>query len=345
MEGAAGESGGGPEAAGDPARVKPVSVWPAIVVPLAAYFGSLLLVWQGVSWLFTLLWTGGIAPPDFEDPRHAAWAQLYGVSIFLLTVAALVGWLALRREPVLPRLLVRRASLRKRWWPVLALGAMAVSTLTGWAVDTLFGGSPQVEAMSRRAGAWGTAAGGGWPAAALGLLSAVVIGPAWEELAFRGFSLGRLLRRWRGTRGAWAAILASSVIFALPHGEPQHVAAAFCAGLYLGAVAWRTGSVLPAFVCHAAVNATWAAMSMGYGWLLREAGGEVGGGAGGGAGGEAGLEAIEPAYAWAAWGLYLALLGAELLGLIGAAVLLVRTRPPPDADARWFGGAPSAASA
>jgi membrane protease YdiL (CAAX protease family) len=73
---------------------------------------------------------------------------------------------------------------------------------------------------------------------------------AAEELFFRGYMQTRLRAAWR----AGPAILVTSVAFALLHMEWIHAAMAFVLGLYLGALTERTGSALPAVVCHVANN-------------------------------------------------------------------------------------------
>jgi sodium transport system permease protein len=75
----------------------------------------------------------------------------------------------------------------------------------------------------------------------LGFLPAVC-----EELAFRGFILTGLLRRFRpGT-----AIVLSSFLFALAHLNVFQFLPSFVLGLVLGVLAVRSGSVLPGMVFH-----------------------------------------------------------------------------------------------
>jgi membrane protease YdiL (CAAX protease family) len=49
----------------------------------------------------------------------------------------------------------------------------------------------------------------------------------------------------------------------LAHVAPHAVAAAFPLGLWLGVLAWRTGSVWPGIVCHAFVNGAWNVWQVG----------------------------------------------------------------------------------
>jgi membrane protease YdiL (CAAX protease family) len=76
-----------------------------------------------------------------------------------------------------------------------------------------------------------------------------------EEVFFRGFMLTRLREHWGGRR----AIVATAACFGVLHVDPNgiHMVLAFVMGLYLGFVAERTGSTLPAIVCHVVNNAVY----------------------------------------------------------------------------------------
>jgi membrane protease YdiL (CAAX protease family) len=72
-------------------------------------------------------------------------------------------------------------------------------------------------------------------------------------MLFRGYVQRRLIERWP----AWVGILITSIAFALFHIMPQVVLFAFPLGVWLGMMAWKSGSVWPGIVCHAAVNGLW----------------------------------------------------------------------------------------
>ena len=92
------------------------------------------------------------------------------------------------------------------------------------------------------------------PGQMVAFLLAIAIAPGIvEELFFRGYVQRRLLRRLRPL----SAILLSSVLFAIAHLDPTHVIFAFPIGLWLGFIAWRTGSIWPGAVCHALLNGLW----------------------------------------------------------------------------------------
>lgn len=90
------------------------------------------------------------------------------------------------------------------------------------------------------------------PLRAVGALTTlVVIAAGTEELVFRGLLLPAL----RPQLGAGGALVVTSFLFGLFHLEPFVVVYATIAGLVLGAIALRTGSVLPSIAFHGAFNA------------------------------------------------------------------------------------------
>ena len=79
--------------------------------------------------------------------------------------------------------------------------------------------------------------------------SVAIITPFAEELLFRGFILGMLMKRYSDTQ----AIVISSAIFAIVH-EPIAMGLAFGGGLLYGWARIRTGSILPGMIAHAIWN-------------------------------------------------------------------------------------------
>ena len=84
------------------------------------------------------------------------------------------------------------------------------------------------------------------------LILLLIFNPVFEELLFRGFVLGRLR-----VLGDTAAIIISSVFFALPHfisqGLPQ-VFATFAIALVWGYVRIKTGKLWPCMILHGLFN-------------------------------------------------------------------------------------------
>ena len=70
-----------------------------------------------------------------------------------------------------------------------------------------------------------------------------------EELAFRGFVFGGLVRQ-----GTMRAIVLSAFMFGISHGVLQQSIPAFIIGLLIGWVSLRTGSILPCMLIHLTNN-------------------------------------------------------------------------------------------
>jgi membrane protease YdiL (CAAX protease family) len=86
---------------------------------------------------------------------------------------------------------------------------------------------------------------------------AVTLGPACEELAFRGFLLPVLARTFGGPAG----VTLTSATFALMHGPQyawswQHLVLICLAGVLFGAVRLLSGSTAAAAAMHAGYNLT-----------------------------------------------------------------------------------------
>lgn len=82
------------------------------------------------------------------------------------------------------------------------------------------------------------------------LLMGCVIAPLAEEIFFRGYALGGLARRGRANSG----LLITSVIFAVAHFNPAGAIPLFVAGLVLGALYLKTGSLVAPIFAHATNN-------------------------------------------------------------------------------------------
>ena len=83
------------------------------------------------------------------------------------------------------------------------------------------------------------------------MFTAVAMAPICEEILFRGIVQDGLVRK----HGSWRGILIASAVFGLIHLVPQQVVAAFCIGIVIGFVYYRTRSLLSVIVLHAINNA------------------------------------------------------------------------------------------
>jgi membrane protease YdiL (CAAX protease family) len=98
------------------------------------------------------------------------------------------------------------------------------------------------------------------PAWALPFILFIALAPGFfEEIMFRGYVQQRLVKRWP----AAAAILFTSFVFAIVHVAPHAIVFAFAVGIWLGMLAWQTGSTWPGIVCHAAINGLWNVWQLG----------------------------------------------------------------------------------
>lgn len=109
----------------------------------------------------------------------------------------------------------------------------------------------------------GEAISGLWSDTPLGasILWVITIGlfPGFtEEMLFRGMIQRGYMRRLSPI----AAILLTSVLFALLHVDPPAMGLAFILGIWFGVVAWRTGSIVLTVLTHFTVNAGWNAGQM-----------------------------------------------------------------------------------
>ncbi|MBO4659178.1 MAG: CPBP family intramembrane metalloprotease [Prevotella sp.] len=80
-----------------------------------------------------------------------------------------------------------------------------------------------------------------------GYLCICIFAPLVEEVVFRGAILRALLQ---GMNSHWAAIAVSAFLFALVHLNPAQMPHAFCLGLLLGWMYYRTGSIIPGIMVH-----------------------------------------------------------------------------------------------
>jgi len=92
----------------------------------------------------------------------------------------------------------------------------------------------------------------------LAFLTVVVAAPLAEELIFRGLLHRLASRMW----GRWPAIMISSLVFRIVHGEPWYLFGLIGIGVVLAVVYEATGSVLACWVTHMVHNGISLAMML-----------------------------------------------------------------------------------
>ena len=211
-----------------------VSTLVVYLVTAAAVFGL-----QLVAVTALLTWRTG----TLDNERDGLTALLVGVPASSLTLIGIALLVAGRHRRVRLRLLPSRLSPGEV--VVAVVGMLALSQALDSLVQLLgVGAGPALEWMNRTLAA---ASRGGL------VLAVIVVGllaPVGEELFFRGYMLTRLRQAW----SPGPAILVTAIAFGIIHGEWVHGVLAAGIGIYLGVVAERSGSVLPAIICHAANN-------------------------------------------------------------------------------------------
>lgn len=85
----------------------------------------------------------------------------------------------------------------------------------------------------------------------LALIVSVIVAPVVEEIVFRG----ALYRAFERLSAGWVAVIVSSILFALAHVNPVHMAYALILGLLLGLLRMKTKSIVPCIALHFIYNA------------------------------------------------------------------------------------------
>ncbi len=183
-----------------------------------------------------------------------------GVFLVLLGAgAAVAGAVALvaaglGREPLRSRLSLARPRGAGRAGALACAGGVGLALIFDALTSALrVRPSGPSELISRAISASSGPGGQALRLLVLSLVVAAVVAPLGEELLFRGYMQRRLVQRW----GPAAGVLVTAALFGLIHMDKLQTPFALALGVMLGWIAVRSGSILPALLAHAAVNA-WA---------------------------------------------------------------------------------------
>jgi membrane protease YdiL (CAAX protease family) len=206
-----------------------VWTWQDLGFFLASVLPSLLLASFCAAWL----------PGDF-----GAQALLMQVVLYVLLLSVLFGLARMRHDRELQVATSWTTRFPGVWYyvvsgPLLAILASAVGAALHTPevpnpIDMLTAGSVPLPIVS---------------------LFAVVVGPLFEELFFRGFLQPLLAAHW----GSWLGLLGASAGFSLLHGAQtewhwQYLVILFLVGFVLGRARQKTGSTAAAFMLHMGYN-------------------------------------------------------------------------------------------
>lgn len=206
---------------------------------------------------------GGMASVLAIGALQAVWGvQAGALTLFALiaiyTIMAATVWLfaVKKRGARWDSLGIRANGLR--WptivgWAALGLGMSVVSTTVYAIIVTALG----IEWLQPQSPLSDELLGQG-PSRALSIGILVALGPAVEEVFFRGFLLAALVH----SIGTVPGIAAASAVFAVAHGDISVVLPVFFSGVVLSWLYVQTGSLWPAFLAHSAQNSLAVAVAV-----------------------------------------------------------------------------------
>lgn len=230
-------------------------VWPTFLsffLALGAlYFFSGLLI---MTWLLVLNGKSALSDPALQHDLILRPSVLLASVVVSSGVAAAVATGAARvsAQPTHARLSLTRVRLSPAVWVLVVLGAPALGQLLETVLALLE--VPIDGSLRHMSDSISQAQGWQKPL----LLLVISLGPGWgEELLFRGYIQTRLNERW----GPVIGILCASALFGVMHMDPVHSPLAGALGLYLGFVAYRFRTIVPAIAAHVVNNAV-AALSI-----------------------------------------------------------------------------------
>ena len=236
-------------------------VWPLFLASLVELaFASVV---QGAAAVVLLFTTRGEGQ-SIQEAAEALPTRLMEPPIFVLMIvlsglsitggAIVFGWIARNEHcSIVERLGLRWPTISPLLLACLLLGSVPVLLVSVGivvAIETVIPGDESVLLLYKNMT-------NGWAVVFIVLIG--VLPGFGEELFFRGFIQRRMLQRYR----PWLAIGITSLVFGLFHVTPHGIALATIIGVWLGVIAWRTGSIWPSACCHAFINSGWNVYQVG----------------------------------------------------------------------------------
>ena len=163
----------------------------------------------------------------------------------LAMLGVAMGAARFSRQPMVLRLGLNRGALGWLTWPLLILSTLGVGTIGQIILEAALG------SIGERLTAFYQSLADMELSQLIPMALVLSVFPGvCEEMFFRGYMQRRLLQRWHPA----VAIGITSVLFAAIHLDPYQALGVFFTGVWLGIVAWRTGSIWPGVACHIVMN-------------------------------------------------------------------------------------------
>jgi membrane protease YdiL (CAAX protease family) len=182
-----------------------------------------------------------------KNAVYSAPAIVATIVVDLVLVGYVLFAVRMSRRPIRPTLAIVRTPLRPA--VRLALAALGVIIVANLALE------PLLHATQRQgiAPTHDPRTSHQWIVLCIAIVGLVVVAPFAEELVFRGLGFATL--------GRYALPL-TAALFALAHGLPVLLIPVAIAGLALGWVRQKSGSVLPGMGVHMSLNALALALAL-----------------------------------------------------------------------------------
>jgi membrane protease YdiL (CAAX protease family) len=233
-------------------------VWTAFTAIATAFAAMIVANIVAVIVLVVVLIVGGKSPAELQQPLLDIVMSPRGFILVGLPTQRSLAAVALAAAWLSPQPLALRLGFVRPTWPWWKVLVVIVGTLVPFAIG--MGGAvalaevlepdPTAEMLMKTM----------TPAWIVPYLLFISLAPGFaEEMLFRGYVQRRLIERW----GGWTAVLVTSAIFAVIHIAPHTVVFAFPVGIWLGLMAWKSGSIWPGVIAHAAVNGLWNVFNIG----------------------------------------------------------------------------------
>lgn len=235
----------------------PPRVWTVFATIVAAFVGTIVVSIVAIVVLVVVLLVGGTPAGDLQRELMDHLMSPPGFIAVGLPTQMTLAAAALAAAWLSPRPLAQRLGFVRAQWPWWETIVVNVGTLVPFAIgmagavalaEVLEPDPTAAKLMESMSPTW-----------IVPYLLFISLAPGFsEEMLFRGYAQRRLIERW----GGWTAVLVTSTIFAAIHLAPHTVVFAFPVGIWLGLMAWKSGSIWPGVIAHAAVNGLWNAYNL-----------------------------------------------------------------------------------